>query len=49
MGAALAASLVEKNWLVALVDIQTPSASALGLNAKFFHADVASYSSQAAM
>ena len=49
MGAALAASLLSKNWRVALVDIQAPPATALGPNAEFFKADVASYSSQAAM
>jgi NAD(P)-dependent dehydrogenase (short-subunit alcohol dehydrogenase family) len=53
MGAALATTLIALDWRVACVDIQQGPggalASSLGPNAQFFHADVASYSSQAAM
>ena len=53
MGAALATTLIALGWRVAIVDIQegpgTLFAESLGPNAHFFHANVASYSSQAAM
>lgn len=53
MGAALSKTLIILGWKVACVDIQSGPgilfAESLGPNASFFHANVASYSSQAAM
>jgi len=53
MGEQLARSLIEKDWMVACVDINAKAgeelAKDLGSNAKFFRADVASYDSQAKM
>lgn len=53
MGASLAERLVQEGWNVACVDINEDqgqqTAEKLGPNAKFFHADVAKYSSQATM
>ncbi|KAL4963156.1 NAD(P)-binding protein [Aspergillus stella-maris] len=50
MGAALAAHLVQNNYLVALADINTTTgqalASSLGSNATFYEMDVTSYESQ---
>jgi NAD(P)-dependent dehydrogenase (short-subunit alcohol dehydrogenase family) len=53
MGAALATTLIALGWKVACVDIQeipgVAFAASLGPNAQFFHVNVASYASQAAM
>ncbi|KAK0616361.1 hypothetical protein B0T14DRAFT_497626 [Immersiella caudata] len=50
IGLALATSLVQKNWLVALLDINTTGgtvlATKLGPSALFIETDVASYASQ---